>query len=108
MELTENSDPQRPQATIDADDAGRTIITLRGEIDLADVDDLERLLTPRLQPDDTVVFDLSGVDFMDTSGIALLLEMVNAVSDAEIRAPSKQVRRVLEASGLTSVLRVVP
>jgi anti-anti-sigma regulatory factor len=45
---------------------------------------------------------------MDTSGIAMVLNTVNSVADAEIRAPSKQVRRVLEASGLASVLRIVP
>jgi anti-anti-sigma factor len=45
---------------------------------------------------------------MDSSGIALLLTTANSVAETVIRAPSRQVRRVLEATGLTSVLRIVP
>ncbi len=108
MDVTESPMPDDHQLTITEDAAGRTVLALRGEIDLSNVEDLSELIEARLKPADRVVFDLSGVEFMDTSGIALLVTTVNAVADAEISSPSRQVRRVLEASGLTSVLRIVP
>jgi anti-anti-sigma factor len=108
MDMSEPSEPQPSAAAIATDDDGRTVVTLQGEIDLGNVEDLEQQINAELNPSDTVVFDLSGVEFMDTSGIALLLGIVNSVAAAEIRAPSKQVRRVLEVSGLTAILRVSP
>jgi anti-anti-sigma factor len=114
MDMTEAAEPRKPapddesRATVATDGSGHTVVWLHGEIDLGNTDKLEQVIMARLQPSDTVVFDLSAVDFMDTSGIALLLGIVNTVSAAEIRAPSKQVRRVLEVSGLTDILRVTP
>jgi anti-sigma B factor antagonist len=108
MDMNEPTEPDDRQLLITDDGGGQTVLALRGEIDLSNVDHLSRAIDARLKPADRVVFDLSGVEFMDTSGIALLLTTVNSVAEAEIRAPSRQVRRVLEATGLTSVLRISP
>jgi anti-anti-sigma factor len=108
MEIDGSETPDQHDLVITEDEAGRTVLTLSGEIDLSSVDDLSQRIDARLKPTDRVVFDLSKVEFMDTSGIALLVSTVNSVADAEIRDPSMQVRRVLEASGLTSVLRIAP
>jgi anti-anti-sigma factor len=107
MDVTESAAPDHRQLVISEDGSGRTVLALSGEIDLSNVDVLSHTIDARLKPGDRVTFDLSRVEFMDTSGIAMVLSTVNSVADAEIRAPSKQVRRVLEASGLTSVLRIV-
>lgn len=84
------------------------IVRLAGEIDISNVDAFRRDILAAIIPSGDVVFDLSAVDFMDTSGIALLIDVTNAASSVVIREPSRQVRRVIEASGLTGVLRVVP
>ena len=106
--MSESSTDGEEKLVTGTDPDGRKVITLRGEIDLSDVDDLSTRILAAVDPADNLVFDLSGVDFMDSSGIALLLDTVNSVADAEIRSPSRQVRRVLEASGLSTVLRIVP
>jgi len=108
MDITGSEPADQHDLVISEDGSGRTVLALSGEIDLSSVEALSDRIDSRLKPTDRVVFDLSKVDFMDTSGIALLVSTVNSVADAEIRDPSRQVRRVLEASGLTSVLRIVP
>jgi anti-sigma B factor antagonist len=84
-----------------ADDPSVPVISLRGELDLGCVDrardDIEPFLTPQTRQ---VVFDLGGLRFMDSSGIALLVQVANRVPSVEVRHPSPIVRRVLEVTGL--------
>jgi anti-anti-sigma factor len=54
-----------------------------------------------------LVFDLSGLEFMDSSGIALLAAAAQRVREVEIREPPATVRRLLELTGLTEILRIV-
>ena len=56
--------------------------------------------------DGPVVLDLSGVAFVDSSGLRVLLEANTRRSDSggiAIRNPSDVVRRVLDLSGLSDV-----
>ena len=52
------------------------------------------------------MFELSGLTFMDSSGIGLLLTIAAQVDEVEVRNPSVTVRRVIELSGLASTLRM--
>jgi anti-anti-sigma regulatory factor len=45
---------------------------------------------------------------MDTSGLALLLNVANRAASVSISDPSTQVRRVIESAGLGSILRMSP
>ncbi|MCD6020980.1 MAG: hypothetical protein K0R20_690 [Actinomycetia bacterium] len=73
---------------------------LEGELDMATVDGLSELLRAAAKGDDPIVLDFSGVLFMDSSGLRVLLE--GARSDdcgpVVIKDPSDQVRRLLEIS----------
>jgi anti-sigma B factor antagonist len=100
--------PPAGEATISRDDAGRLVVTLSGEIDIATADDIGRDVLAAVDAATPVVVDLSGVAFMDTSGIALLLDIANSAAGVELRSPSTQVRRVVEASGLATILRMTP
>lgn len=53
-----------------------------------------------------VVFDLTAVEFMDSSVIAFLLWTAKQVDAVRVRSPSPLVRRVLDAMGLTGTLVV--
>jgi STAS domain. len=53
-----------------------------------------------------LVFDLSALNFIDSSGIAVLLRAVEKTDQLELRNPSTIVRRVIVATGLADVLRV--
>ena len=49
---------------------------------------------------------MAGVSFMDSSGIAVLLEAAQGTDAVLIRRPSNAVRRVIETTGLTEVLPI--
>jgi anti-anti-sigma factor len=86
---------------------GHYTAILTGELDIQSVDRLngsvEKLLTLSVTQLD---FDLSDLAFMDSSGLALLLRMTNQFGPAEVRGARPLIRRVIEVSGLTEVLRL--
>lgn len=51
---------------------------------------------------------MSGVEFMDSSGIALLASAVRKVKEVELRNPTLIVRRLVELTGLAEILRITP
>jgi anti-anti-sigma factor len=98
VEISESTDP-----------SGAVVLALRGEIDLSSVPhlqaELDRVLAAK---PDTIVFEMSALSFMDSSGIAALLGCAGQVGDVQVRNPSTAVRRVIELSGLTATLRMSP
>jgi anti-sigma B factor antagonist len=83
------------------DDTGTLTILLSGEIDIASADGVRRDMQPFLgAAPDRVVFDLQKLAFMDSSGIALLVQIANRFEVVEVRNPAPNVRRILEATGL--------
>jgi len=53
-----------------------------------------------------VIFDLASLTFMDSSGIALLLQVSAKTRTVRVREPSALVRRMIDATGLADVLVV--
>jgi anti-anti-sigma factor len=91
------------------DATGSPIVILSGELDTSNVASLETAMasitsqSPRL-----VTFDLTALGFMDSAGIAVLINTAAEVSEVHLRQPSPIIRRVLETTGLFSVLTVEP
>jgi anti-anti-sigma factor len=54
-----------------------TVVTLRGELDLGSVPDLDRALDTLTAED--LVLDLRALDYLDSAGVRLLLERHSAV-----------------------------
>ena len=80
-----------------------------GDIDLSSLPILNASVERVLATAPTSVgFELSGVRFMDSSGIGILLEVAHAVPRIAQLNPSQPVRRLVELSGLTSILPVTP
>lgn len=85
---------------------GAAIVTLSGEIDhhgaRAMMRELEEAISASLPR--RLTLDLSGVSFMDSSGIALLLRVHRHVSQyggtMRVTAIPAQSRRVLDAAGV--------
>ena len=85
------------------------VIALTGELDLANGDELQReLLRVEATDAQSIVVDLSGLQFMDSVGIHVLLS-----ADARSRADSERltllrgpaaVQRVLELTGVVDLL----
>jgi anti-anti-sigma factor len=93
---------------VDVDvDVGAVVIRVEGEIDVATADDVRAAVVTAIEHRPArLVFDLSAVDFMDSSGIAVLLEAAKQTASVQIRRPSAAVRRVIEVTGLSDVLPI--
>jgi len=91
------------------DDSGTRIVSIAGELDLSNVPAIEKALAPLI--DGTappITFDFSQLEFMDSSGIAMLLRVVNESGPISIRNAPRTVRVIIDATGLGDVLRVAP
>jgi anti-anti-sigma factor len=94
---------------VGAADDGAPVIGLQGELDLSNVDAVRGALEDLLAAEPArVVFDLSGLSFMDSSGIALLIQTAERAGRIELQKPSPVVRRLIESMGLATVLGVQP
>ena len=83
-------------------------LTVIGEIDVANHAQFAAALEQALRAEPrTLVFDLAGVRFMDSSGIGVLLTAASTTTLVEIRAPSRAIRRLIEVSGVSELFRIV-
>jgi anti-sigma B factor antagonist len=95
--------------TIAGSPSGEIVISIAGELDMSNVAIVRWEVETLLAADPTsLIFDLSEVGFMDSSGIALLVQVASRVEAISLRHVPGLVRRVLEATGVTEVLVVEP
>lgn len=106
--------PDLLRITHEVVDGGRSVrLHMVGEIDMATVPHVEEALASALEDgSDQVVLDLSGVEFMDSSGLNALILARNVLDERSVRLViaglSDQVRRLFEISGLTTVFTFAP
>jgi anti-anti-sigma factor len=85
-----------------------TVLYLRGEIDLSNADRLRDALAPHLDSDRRLVIDLGGVEFLDSSCLAVLVQSRGLLEAAGgrflLREPSRVAAEVLRLSGLDFLL----
>ena len=88
-------------------DGDSTIVSLSGELDLATVDDLRDTALAELSAVSTLVLDLAGLDFVDSTGLGCWIEIRNH-ADTQGKAvrfvdmpPSA--RRTVAVAGLSSL-----
>ena len=90
------------------DPTGAQIVILSGELDSSNVAQLEaRVASITAEPSRSLIFDLTGLQFMDSAGLAVLIGVATRTS-VSLRNPSPVIRRVLEATGLSAVLAIEP
>lgn len=83
------------------------VIRITGEVDVSNVDVLrERIGTMVPAGTGRVVFDLGELEFIDSSGLSLLVDIASGVGRAELRTPSSIVRRIVDLTGLGPVLPI--
>jgi anti-sigma B factor antagonist len=86
---------------------GTPVVSLAGELDLTNAEQVRSVISGSLSGQAArLVFDMSGVEFMDSSGIALLASAVQKVQEVELRNPTPIVRRLVELTGLAGILRI--
>lgn len=87
------------------------IVVVRGEVDIATADAVRADLARAFERGDNVVLDLREVSFMDTQGLAVVIEAQQACAAdgsrfAITRAPD-HVHRLFDMIGLTTRLAVL-
>ena len=97
---------------IEQGDAGWAVVRLTGEIDIANADRIpQQVVAAVASAPAGVVLDMSGVTFIDSTGIGAMIAARNACLSSgrslQIAAPSRQVQRMLALTGLDDVFAVV-
>jgi anti-sigma B factor antagonist len=94
---------QRARLSVTPDpDSGALLVGLGGELDLASLPEvapaLDVLLARDRQP---VHLDLSGLRFLDSSGVTVLIRLANHFSPVTASGATPAVRRVVQVLGLS-------
>jgi anti-sigma B factor antagonist len=88
------------------------VIRVEGEVDLYTSPELRNHILTALRTCNGLQLDLARVAYMDSSGVATLVEGLKSASKANRRfqlvAPSNAVTKVLQLSRLDSLFDVVP
>ena len=86
----------------------RVIVTVTGEVDLSSVERLRDAVEAVLAPGQTVVLDLAGLTFADSSLLSVLAtargELTKSGGSLLLRNPSKQARRLLTLGQLDDLV----
>jgi anti-sigma B factor antagonist len=90
---------------------GRTVIAIRGELDIASAAALRgHLISAVRHTTNPLVFDLSGVSFCDAAGLDLLVGAHRQASargvDITLAAPRQQLLNLLRITGLDGVFTI--
>jgi anti-anti-sigma factor len=91
------------------EELGTVRLSLYGELDLAVADRLQSRLRQLARAHATVILDLSGLQFIDSTGLSILLTSFNDATHNGWQLQvdpnlTSQVRRVVELVGLDSIL----
>jgi anti-anti-sigma factor len=97
--------------TVDLEEAdGRLVLRLAGDLDSDAAPELHRVVDELPDPSDTVL-DLSGLTFVDSSGLGCLFRLQQRVADAggilEAHGASPQVRGAMQLVQLNRVMALL-
>ncbi|MEZ5239655.1 MAG: STAS domain-containing protein [Microthrixaceae bacterium] len=100
---------QTPASRLEIEETDRSdTMVLRGELDSHTAGSLDEALD-RADEKSDLVLDLSAVDFVDSSGLRVLVahhQRCDAGARLELAGPSGAVRRLLEMTGLAGTMNV--
>ena len=98
-----NAARENPIADIRRDD-GRIVVSLAGELDLYNAHEVrDALLQCCAESPERLVVDLSGVKFIDSTALGVLIEARTRMENRRaflLAAPGLETKRALEISGL--------
>jgi anti-anti-sigma factor len=92
---------------------GRVVVTPRGELDMASAPELEQTVLPRVRNGGWVLLDLRSLDFIDSSGLRVVVAAHRAAEERGGRFtcvrgdPGTTVHRIVEIAGIDGVIEMV-
>ncbi len=90
-------------------DSTWSILSLQGEVDISTVDALEEQIDQCLKQGSRLILDLSGVSFIDSTGLRLVIntrERLSEGGELALVAQDGPVTRLLEITGLDGAFPV--
>ena len=110
--MTENSSALPIDVLVDRPVPGVVVATVSGEVDMLTAPNLRAVVTAELDDCKVLVLDLSGVGFLGSAGLAVLVEAAHEAERRQVElrlvANGRSVRRPLEITGLDEVLTTFP
>ena len=91
----------RVELLSDVPDSESTTVLVSGEIDVASAGTFQEAIDVAIEPGRRLILDMAGVSFIDSSGVAVLVGIVERASSLVIQNPDPRVRRILGVLGLT-------
>ena len=90
---------------------GHTVVAMAGELDVTTLPALADCVGEVMtEPSTDIVFDLSRLTFIDSSGVNFLVRTDQTArargAGVVVRSPARHVHKVLDICGVTRVLRV--
>jgi len=87
-------------------------VVVKGEIDMSTASQLRDLLNGLVDSGSTrILLDCRGLEFLDSSGIGVLVAVrarLGNTGSLTLQAPPAHVRKVLEVTGVTEQVTIVP
>ena len=91
------------------EEGGALVLYLSGELDVTTADQIRAAMNAAGSSDtERLIIDLADLQFMDSSGIALIVSVAQRAREVQVRNPSAMVRRLIELTGLAEALRITP
>ncbi|MGH3254787.1 MAG: STAS domain-containing protein [Streptosporangiaceae bacterium] len=100
--------PEQNPSVVDVrEENGTTVIWLSGDLDLTSVKQVRAAINAALGSHPrSVILDASGLEYMDSSGVALMARAAQMAQEVQVRNPTPIVRRLLELTGLGEILQI--
>ena len=91
---------------------GHVVVALRGELDVSGAASVEAAITAVVVPGQSLIIDMSGLDFMDCASLGALVRVQELArsygGDVVLAAPPGRARRLLVLSGRDQAFWVHP
>ncbi len=98
----------RPTASV-REENGTPVIYLSGELDMTSAGQFSAAIDAALASHPArLILDASDLTFIDSSGMVLLGSAAQRVQEVQVRDPAPIVQRLIELTGLSQVLRILP
>jgi anti-sigma B factor antagonist len=100
--------PEQGALVVDVrDENGTAVICLSGELDMTSVNQARAAIDAALSSrPGRVILDASGLEYMDSSGIALMALVARMAQEVQVRNPTPIVRQLIELTGLSEILQI--
>jgi anti-sigma B factor antagonist len=111
LESEQTSNLEAAEVSVDQwrEGSGAIVVRISGEVDMSNADVLRETIDPIAASDvEHLIFDLAGLQFIDSSGLTVLLAAAQKIPQVQLRNPSSIVRRIVEVTGLGEVLPTEP